>query len=411
MPEQYQSALTGPQMDQALLDMANHTSERYAKGTANGAAVPSGTAGYHDNALYYKDLAANQAQTATNAAGSATNSAAAASTSEASATTAAGTATSAATTATQQATRAQNAADRAEAIVGGQFVSYGQNQSLTDAQKAIARGNIGVEAGGGGAGANLLDNAWFTPNSVVNQRGVTSGSNFADGTYRFDRWQTTFGSSASGGSWSLGTNGLTITSTTSTVFFRQKFPDPSIFTGRKITASVMLSDGSVYSGTITRTSGNQSFAHGLTGFIMMFAGDAFRFGADVGYSWTIKAIKLEVGTVSTLENDLPTDYLTELTKCQGYLRIIAVLQTFGIALSSSNIRFFYTFQRMYAAPHTVTVTTWKYYKDGSWQTSGSYSTPNKYADAIAIGMAASGGATANTMYMVQAENLIISCEL
>ena len=53
---QYDSALNGIQMDAALLDMANHTSERFAKGTVEGVPVTSGE-GYHDNAKYYSDLA------------------------------------------------------------------------------------------------------------------------------------------------------------------------------------------------------------------------------------------------------------------------------------------------------------------------------------------------------------------
>lgn len=330
MPEQYQSALTGPQMDQALLDMANHTSERYAKGTANGAAVPSGTVGYHDNALYYKDLAANQAQTATNAAGSATNSAAAASTSEASATTAAGTATSAATTATQQATRAQNAADRAEAIVGGQFVSYGQAQGLTDAQKATARNNIGA----GGGGRNLLDNWYFADGQAINQRGATSGTEFTNSRYRIDRWQTTWGASQTGGTWELTNDGLTLTSTNGGVYFRQKLLNYAFLVGKRITASIMLADGTVYSASLVRSSGNQLFSHGLQGFTMGFEGsNAFRFGpSGTGYSFTVKAIKLELGGVSTLANDAPPDPAEELAKCQWYFERIQASTNVGLGL-------------------------------------------------------------------------------
>ena len=45
----------------------------------------------------------------------------------------------------QEADRAEDAADRAEAIVGGQFVSYGQDQGLSDTYKAQARKNIDAE--------------------------------------------------------------------------------------------------------------------------------------------------------------------------------------------------------------------------------------------------------------------------
>lgn len=314
MPEQYQSALTGPQMDQALLDMANHTSERYAKGTANGAAVPSGTAGYHDNALYYKDLAANQAQTATNAAGSASNSATAASTSEANATTAAGTATSAATTATQQADRAEDAAGRAEAIVGGQFVSYGQNQGLTPTQQAQARKNIVA----GGTNPNLLDNWWFGP-GVINQRGATSGTNFNHGVYRMDRWQTTYSTSAGTGSWSLGPDGLTITTENSAGFFRQRLSNFGKLTGKKLTFSIMYPDGTIVSKTIVRNSAAQDLNPGITGIVAQInADDYVVIGVNKNNTFTFKAVKLEIGNVSTLVNDAPPDPAEELAKCQRY---------------------------------------------------------------------------------------------
>lgn len=143
--EQYQSALTGPQMDQALLDMANHTSERFAKGTAEGVPASPGTVGYEDNSKYYKDLAANQAQAATSSASQAVNYATAAQTSAGAAAASAATANSEAYRATVQADRAEDAAERAEAIVGGQFVSYGGPQGLDDTEKAQARENIGAE--------------------------------------------------------------------------------------------------------------------------------------------------------------------------------------------------------------------------------------------------------------------------
>lgn len=43
-----------------------------------------------------------------------------------------------------EARRASDAADRAEAIVGGKFVSYGQAQGLSDAQKEQAKDNIAL---------------------------------------------------------------------------------------------------------------------------------------------------------------------------------------------------------------------------------------------------------------------------
>ena len=102
--------------------------EAYARGTITDVfghtrPVEEGEPGYHDNSKYYKELAGTSkidAETAKNAAEAAQGAAETA----------------------QQA--AENARDQAVAIVGGEYVSYGQTQSLNDTQKNKARENIGA---------------------------------------------------------------------------------------------------------------------------------------------------------------------------------------------------------------------------------------------------------------------------
>ena len=53
------SALTGQQMDLALMDMAEHNSEAWAVGARNGVPVQPGDATYENNSKYYADLASN----------------------------------------------------------------------------------------------------------------------------------------------------------------------------------------------------------------------------------------------------------------------------------------------------------------------------------------------------------------
>lgn len=53
----YVSALTGPEMDAALMDMAQHNSEAWAVGARDGAPVSSADVTYHNNAAYYSDNA------------------------------------------------------------------------------------------------------------------------------------------------------------------------------------------------------------------------------------------------------------------------------------------------------------------------------------------------------------------
>ena len=157
---------------------------------------------------------------------------------------------------------------------------------------------------------NLLDNPWFT----VNQRGVTSGG--FDASYKMDRWQTFYTSNTSG-AWSLSSSGLSIDTTnvsSGNNYFAQTF-SASLDTSKLYTASVMLSDGTVLSGVIT------SFPTSLAvpfGSLYITATDiTITIGA--GATVTIRAVKLELGSVSTLANDVAPDYTTELLKCQRYL--------------------------------------------------------------------------------------------
>lgn len=107
--------------------------EAYARGTITDVfghtrPVEEGEPGYHDNSKYYKELAGTSkidAETAKYAAEVAQKAAETA----------------------QHA--AEDARDQAVAIVGGEYVSYGQTQSLNDTQKNKARENIGATAPNG----------------------------------------------------------------------------------------------------------------------------------------------------------------------------------------------------------------------------------------------------------------------
>ena len=100
--------------------------EAYARGTITDVfgqtrPVEEGEPGYRDNSKYYKELADASSSNANKAKDTAVN----------------------AKIAAQAAQRAaEDARDQAEAIVGGQFVSYGQEQSLYENQKSMARRNI-----------------------------------------------------------------------------------------------------------------------------------------------------------------------------------------------------------------------------------------------------------------------------
>lgn len=155
---------------------------------------------------------------------------------------------------------------------------------------------------------NLLDNPWFT----VNQRGITSWSNEGVG-YSADRWK--HDGSATGNI----TNGVY----TCNVPTYQTWEDDRItpLLGKTVTLSWILSDGSIGFETKTLPSALTSeYVWPFTNSYVVLAlksgnlSQAARIAADVA----VKAVKLELGKVSTLAMDTAPNYATELLKCQRY---------------------------------------------------------------------------------------------
>ena len=199
---------------------------------------------------------------------------------------------------------------------------------------------------------NLLDNPWFT----VNQRGITTLSAGGD-VYTVDRWMK----SASTITFELSSDGsVSLTNTgTATPEWRQRIEPEfaeKFFDGKTFTLSV-LKDGVVYSATdVYSYSENKILAR-------IDIGDAYVelrnlptltyrcfvrviFKADTQNKTVsgIQAIKLELGSVSTLAMDTTPNYATELLKCQRYfMRIKNASQTatsyiLGMALSTTDVR-------------------------------------------------------------------------
>lgn len=199
---------------------------------------------------------------------------------------------------------------------------------FTDAQKAQARKNIAA----GGSNPNLLDNAYFVGGGSqlgdgifpINQRGQSSYT--AAGNNGIDRW---------GGSYCnivLNASGLTITSTGYTNNLYQFVPykvwDGLVgktvtlsFDVEAITGSWAIAAYNSAVGTISTT--------GITSvsFVVPSVADSNKFIGLAGQSGnviTLKAVKLELGTVSTLANDPPPDFGEELRKCKRYLRYVSL---------------------------------------------------------------------------------------
>lgn len=172
---------------------------------------------------------------------------------------------------------------------------------------------------------NLLDNPFFT----VNQRNFTS-VNYTTATtptYCVDRWMF-------GGQGTLTYNSdksLTINITSGNYGGLSQRFDP-IYKGLNVTFSILLTNGTVVSGNgqIPSASGLNRYyiaLNGSTWEVLLRSNDStwwIELRSNVsGATATIRAVKLELGSYSTLANDVPPDYAEELTKCRYYFRRIS----------------------------------------------------------------------------------------
>lgn len=219
-------------------------------------------------------------------------------------------AVTAAQNAAASATAAAQSAEEAATSVDG-AVKYNAPQTLTDAQKAQARSNIGAPApytaGDGIAisgsviatkafpcNPNLLVN-WYLGNPV-NQRDV--GGTISSAGYFLDRWKLVSGSVT------INTDGITLNGT-----MQQVLETAPVGT---VTASALTQAGV---GEVVPTYNSETKTVTVTA-----AGEK------------LVAVKLELGTEQTLAhqnssgawvlNEIP-DYGEELTRCMRYLQIIS----------------------------------------------------------------------------------------
>lgn len=289
----YISALTGPQMDAALYDMATHTSEAYAIGERNGVPVDNSDVTYHNNSKYFAQRASTYA-----------------------------------TTANAAANRAE-AAIPAESATGAVF--FDRVQNLTDAQKKQVQKNIGAS----GSNPNLLDNWWWGISGLINQRGVTTAT-ITSTTYMIDRWFV-YGS----GSYTVQSGGIEFSNPSgpNACLMCQKFPGTGFFDGKVMTASILMGNGTtIYSGTITRADSTlQHFYQDDSVYISMTADNWFRIQTRIGTTHTIRAVKLELGYASTLAYDSYPNKAEELNKCLYYFeRVKAPSYNNSLAMGFSN---------------------------------------------------------------------------
>lgn len=158
---------------------------------------------------------------------------------------------------------------------------------------------------------NILHNWDFT--NPVNQRGITLGTRAILG-YFYDRW-----SIVSGSIW-LSSSYFTVHVGS---IIEQRVENPHLYYGRTVTISIKRFNDSITSATLVVPSASDQYTEvtinsgkirlGISGTSHLYI--QFREGTTDA---SFKAIKLELGTVSTLHLDPPMDWAVELPKCQRY---------------------------------------------------------------------------------------------
>lgn len=242
--------------------------------------------------------------------------------------------------------------------------------SLTDAEQAQARANIGA----GASNRNLLDNGWFT----VNQRGQASYSTHQAMTV--DRWRlysysgaTVITPTSDGITIDYGANGGDA--------LYEVVPKEELIDGETYTFSAMMQDGTVESTTFTLTFGSTAIIDYATEFrfhIIPNWGTGVMFGflnrTNSASTVKLRAAKLEKGAFSTLSNDTPPNYAEELAKGQRYAIQLATSSTsygeigFGTASTVSRAVVFVPLPVSMRTQPTKTLSgTWKLVTSGNWQ--------------------------------------------
>ena len=176
---------------------------------------------------------------------------------------------------------------------------------------------------------NLLDNPWFT----INQRGRTTYPNSMNG-FSVDRWYKNLNINLD-----VINNGVRLTKkATSNPTLYQKIEASPYLLGKTVTLSVMTTDGKIRSCTGTFPS---TFPSSGNVIVVNFDDDIISFRLQAVSTFNpyfiatldtencaideyldIRAVKLELGTVSTLAMDTAPNYPQELAKCQRYFQRI-----------------------------------------------------------------------------------------
>ena len=288
--------------------------------------------------------------------------------------------------------------------------------ALTDGQKAQARKNIAA----GGTNPNLADNPFFT----IRQRGdgpFTTGNAFTVDRWKMNTWNSTSPTLTVNANGSVTLSSSTASGTATSFALWQIIENGTKFAGKTVTLSVMVdavtgsgvkmficgaanetryAEAGISTGLNTLTF---TLADSITGLSVYIGHHASSSGSGA-LSLTVSAVKLELGTVSTLANDTPPNYAEELAKCQYYFRRVSgdVYLCSGMAVSATAVVFPFPFT-MRANP-TITMTgTISAVGSGGILAVSSVNSVGRASNAIQVRLTVSG-ATQYGAYLLTPQN-------
>lgn len=209
----------------------------------------------------------------------------------------------------------------------GGYVVYAGANLYTDASCTTVAGQVA----GGPYAARAISAICvsFTSNATyyckIGDTGVVRG--YTDTGYTVDRWLTDIDN---GGAVLVGSNGITLSA--ASMYWGERLTNIAVLSGRTMTASVLMSDGSIFHGTVVISWGlnvPQSFFN--NGFISVYVNkidnDLAQFEIVTNTAnVALIAAKLELGPTQTLAhregdkwviNEVP-EYGNQLRRCQRY---------------------------------------------------------------------------------------------
>lgn len=268
----YRTSLTGLEVDDALRQLNERVAEGWAEGTRDGNEVGNDSPYYHNNAKYYAELAKSATPTPYTAA-----------------------------------------------------VRWDADMNLADSDKARARANISA----GASNRNLLDNPFFT----VNQRDFTSVTG-TNGVYTVDRWKINNGGGTGGTVEVTGEGYIKIVTGSAYTSYQQAFGSNEL-AGKTVTLTVndsglLYSVSAVIPARTTSTQTPIDFVYATGKRVRLYvqptsaaAGYMVQFSiSSGGVTAVLRAVKLELGSYSTLANDVPPKLREARADCQErFLRV------------------------------------------------------------------------------------------